>query len=477
MDLLTRDRDELARRWMLLAASALAASGFLAFGVVAARVPALARHLTDTELARRVLVVHVDLGVVVWFAALPVAMFHLAAAGGGRTGRLAAIGPWLAAAGAVALGSGLIPGWGHPHTVNYVPLVDQPLFVGGLLLFAAGVVVSYLDRELLPLAGTTLVSGRPDAGPIAATLRAHRGFLRLGAASTLLALAVLVVAYARLRAVGDVTAAYEQLLWGCGHVLQLATVAFVIVAWALLAALGTGRPVTAGAAARASLGLLALAALSVHALLAAHPTGWRYHAGYAQLMRWGLFPALVVFLGCVVVPHLRAHRDRPEGAVARALRPLAASAILMLAGLLYGVLIRGSDLRIPGHYHATIGSVTLAYMALTLLLLPRDGGRDREPRRAAFRDRALTRVAILYGTGQLCFSSGLMVAGAFGLGRKTYGVDQLVLGTGQKAGIALMAIGGALALAGGVTWAASLVARMRVAGDSNAAAKHLEKSS
>ena len=116
-------------------------------------------------------------------------------------------------------------------------------------------------------------------------------------------------------------------------------------------------------------------------------------------------------------------------------------------------------------------------MALTLLLLPRDGGRDREPRRAAFRDRALTRVAILYGTGQLCFSSGLMVAGAFGLGRKTYGVDQLVLGTGQKAGIALMAIGGALALAGGVTWAASLVARMRVAGDSNAAAKHLEKSS
>jgi len=477
MDLLTRDRDELARRWMLLAASALAASGLLAFGVVAARVPALASYLTDTELARRVLIVHVDLGVVVWFAALPVALFHLAAAGAGRAGRPAAVAPWLAAAGAVALGSGLIPGWGHPHTVNYIPLVDQPLFVAGLLLFAAGVVASYLDRSLLPIGASAFVPDGSDAGPIAASLRAHRGFLRLGAASTLLALAVLAVAYVRLRAAGDVTAAYEQLLWGCGHVLQLATSAFVLVAWALLAAAGTGRPVAAGAAARVALGLLAVAALSVLALLAAHPAGWRYHAGYAQLMRWGLFPGLVVFFGFVIVPHLRARRDPSSPAVARALRPLAASSLLMLAGLVYGALIRGSDLRIPGHYHATIGSVTLAYMALTLLLLPRDGGQVRDPRRADLRDRALTRVALLYGAGQLCFSTGLMVGGAYGLGRKTYGVDQLVLGTGQKAGIALMAIGGALALAGGVTWAASLVARMRAESDSTCGANRAKTSS
>lgn len=125
-------------------------------------------------------------------------------------------------------------------------LVDQPLFVAGLLLFAAGVVASYLDRALLPFGDGSRAPGGDDAGPVAATLRAQRGFLRLGAASTLLALAVLAVAYARLSVAGDVTAAYEQLLWGCGHVLQLATVAFEIVAWALLAAAGTGRPVAAG---------------------------------------------------------------------------------------------------------------------------------------------------------------------------------------------------------------------------------------
>ena len=55
----------------------------------------------------------------------------------------------------------------------------------------------------------------------------------------------------------------------------------------------------------------------------------------------------------------------------------------------------------------------------------------------------------------------IQLAGASGLGRKTYGVDQLVLGAGQKAGIALMALGGAFALAGGVTWATSLLSLLR----------------
>jgi hypothetical protein len=126
----------------------------------------------------------------------------------------------------------------------------------------------------------------------------------------------------------------------------------------------------------------------------------------------------------------------------------------MLAGLLFGALIRGSDLRIPGHYHATIGAVTLAYMALTLLLLPAAGGGEAF---AARRDRALGRVALLYGAGQLSFSAGLMVAGGYGLGRKTYGVEQLVRGPGQQAGLLLVALGGVLALAGGIAWALSLV--------------------
>lgn len=461
---LSGDRSELARRWVLLAASALAASGLLSLGVVAARIPALARHLTDTELARRVLVVHVDLGVVVWFAAIPVALFHLAAAGGPRqAGLAAALAPWLSGAGAAALASGLVPGWGHPYTVNYVPLVDQPLFVGGLLLFAAGVVASYLDRELLPGRGAERPADVAATAPLERTLRAHRAFLRVGAGCTLLALVVLAAAWLRIDRSSTVAATYEPLFWGTGHVLQLASVAFVVVAWALLAAVATGRELRPGAGARLSLALLGVAALAAAALAFLDPGDWRSRAGYAWLMRWGLFPALLASLAFAVLPHLRAGRSARAIAAARV--PLVASVVLMLAGLVYGALIRGSDLRVPGHYHATIGAVTLAYMALTLLLLPRRLDAAGEARR----DRALGRVAVLYGTGQLLFSTGLMIAGACGLGRKTYGVEQLVSGTGQRAGLACMALGGALALAAGLTWAVSLLSLTRAGGRSSAA--------
>ena len=340
---------------------------------------------------------------------------HPAAAGRRPAGRNAAFAPWLAAAGALALGTGLLPGWGAPATINYVPFVGQPLFGAGLLLFAVAVAGSYLDRELLPRAagegGAT--AGR---GPLAATLDSHRGLLRLGAASTLLALVVLGVAAVRLRGFAGVGGAAEQLFWGAGHVLQLATVAFVMVAWALLATAGTGRAVAGGRGLRLVQLLVAAAMVAVLLLLGAHPATPRYYQGYVLLMRWGLFPGLVVYLGGVAAPHLRGPRGGTAGEAPGALRPLVASALLMLAGLLFGALIRGSDLRIPGHYHATIGAVTLAYMALTLLLLPGAGGGEAF---AARRDRALGRVALLYGTGQLSFSAGLMVAGGYGLGRKT----------------------------------------------------------
>jgi cytochrome c oxidase subunit 1 len=124
---------------------------------------------------------------------------------------------------------------------------------------------------------------------------------------------------------------------------------------------------------------------------------------------------------------------------------------LMLVGFVFGALIGGSDLRIPGHYHACIGAVTLAYMALTLLLLARRPGDASGPLRA---------MAVLYGAGQLVFSGGLVIAGTYGLGRKVYGVEQQVGGLGQHVGLGLMGVGGLLAFAGGVVWAVAALRRL-----------------
>lgn len=464
----TGDRGALARHWLVLAIGSLAASGLLAFGVVAARIPALARHWTDTDLAHRILVVHVDLGVVAWFSALPVAVLELFALARAAppAGPLARLAPWLSTAGAILLLAGLLPGLGTPFTVNYVPLIDHPLYFAALTLLFAGVAAAWLERARprawrpgRGLAGpVALAGGRPLPESVAATLGASGPLLAVGGAHLLLALFALAVTLARLPAGLARETHFETLMWGGGHVFQFANLAFALVAWAMLAAWGTGRELvrrTAWAAAA-----LALPVLPILFLLAGDPLGWRYRPGFAALMQWGLFPAALLFLAVVLAPHAARRGSFDAERRAAALWPLAASLVLMLAGFAFGAAIRGSDLRIPGHYHACIGAVTLAYMALTLLL-PESGAGAGDPARTRRRDRALRSVALLYGGGQLVFASGLVLAGTYGLGRKTYGVEQTIANAGQTAGVVVMAIGGALALAGGATWALAAFSRWR----------------
>lgn len=453
------DRQAAAWHWLVLASGALAASGALSLGVILARVPSVARHLTDTDLARRVLVVHVGLGVVVWFAALPVALVHLQRFAAGSSTRMPwfrALAPWLSTAGALALLGGLVPDLGTVHLVNYVPAIGHPLYGIGLAVFFTGVALSYLDPGILatprPVSAVPFVPlfRLPDA--ILATLAAAGPLIRLGVAYVLLALAAAGLGLVRLPTSLEEGERLELLMWGPGHLLQLANVAFVLLAWTLLAAWGTGRRPTR-ALRWVVLGLL-VPMLPSLLLVARGPTWWLSRAGFVLLMQWGLFPPVLVFLAFSLAPHLASGSERSEAPSRDALWPLAASVVLMLVGFGYGALIRGSDLRIPGHYHACIGAVTLAYMALTLLLA---GGASRVPRPSS----VLRHVAVLYGVGQLVFSTGLVLAGSYGVGRKTYGIEQHLGGDGQKIGIWVAATGGVLAFTGGAVWAVAMARRLR----------------
>ena len=48
----------------------------------------------------------------------------------------------------------------------------------------------------------------------------------------------------------------------------------------------------------------------------------------------------------------------------------AVSAGLTVLGFGLGAAIRGSNTMVPAHYHASVGGVTVAFMAATYLLLP-----------------------------------------------------------------------------------------------------------
>ncbi|MFN7135394.1 MAG: hypothetical protein ACK4N5_25190, partial [Myxococcales bacterium] len=69
----------------------------------------------------------------------------------------------------------------------------------------------------------------------------------------------------------------------------------------------------------------------------------------------------------------------------------------------------------------------------------------------------------LFGVGQAVFAIGFGLAGAYGMGRKAYGHEQLARGLPETLGLAVMGLGGLLAVAGGLLFLWIVVASWRSA--------------
>ena len=142
----TDARGALARGWLWLGLLALIGSGLFSVLLVLSRTPGLNRLFPVADFFRVALVVHVDLSVLVWFIALAGMLWSL-----NGTPRRAGWG-WLAlglcGAGAALMSLAPFVGSGEPVMANYIPVLDGPLFIAGLLVFGAGVAVLVL-RSLL----------------------------------------------------------------------------------------------------------------------------------------------------------------------------------------------------------------------------------------------------------------------------------------------------------------------------------------
>ena len=159
--------------------------------------------------------------------------------------------------------------------------------------------------------------------------------------------------------------------------------------------------------------------------------------------------ALAVLVGLRSAPPLQA-AARPWRAA------LLASIVLFGAGGLIGVLIAGSNVRIPAHYHGCIVGVTLALMGLVYHLLPALGY-------AAPQGRLATAQPWIYGAGQLMHIVGLVWSGGYGVQRKVAGTEQVLRSAGEVAGMGLMGLGGAVAIAGGLLFVVVVLRAMRAA--------------
>ncbi len=433
------------RRWLGLAVGSLLLAGLLSLSVVIGRLPGLSRLIDDPLFFKRCLVVHVDLALVVWFYAFTAALMALRAPH--RTGRMESAAWGTAVVGVVALLAGALVKHASPVLANYLPVIDHPLFLGGLALFFAGV-LGFTLRSL----GTS--PGRPSGGlPADAAV----GIQACGIA-LVLAATTWISARVALPAGLDRHTFFEFSHWGAGHVLQLANVSAMLAVWLWLLARATGHRVLSPWTARGLFSLLLLPHFVMPLLSwqgALHRT---YIEGATALMRWGLFP-MVLFTLALGVRHLRLHPVRRSDALARAaFAGFAASASLTLLGFVLGALIRGSTTLVPAHYHASLGGVTAAFMTAAHLLIEafgREPGRFRPGERHG---RAVRWQLACFGAGQAVFALGFGLAGVYGLGRKAYAGEQHVRTVGEYAGLSVMGIGGLLAAAAGI-WFLVLILR------------------
>jgi len=427
------ERRVLAVSWLALATAALIGSGLFALLLVGARTPGVNALLPGVDFFHVALVVHVDLSVLVWFLAMAGLLWTLA--GSERWLALGWCGFTLSALGAAVMTLAPFFGAAAPVMANYVPVLDDARFLFGLALFGAGLALTTLRALAVPgRVGLAL----PGAGVL-------RFGLNAAAVSTALALGALLWSALALRHGAAAGLAgkpyYELLFWGAGHVVQFTWTLLMLVGWLWLA---TRIEAPLPLSPRVVLLLFGVALVSVFATpviyLAFDVGSVEQQRLFTWLMRFGGGLAIVPIVLALAVALWRAPRCPAD---ARALRAcLLASMALFCVGGVIGFLIRGSDVRVPAHYHGAIVGVTLALMGVTYALLPALG---------FARPGAIARwQPLLYGAGQLMHIVGLVWSGGYGVQRKVAGAEQVLRTPQEVAGMGLMGLGGLVAIIGGL---------------------------
>ncbi len=431
-----------ARGWLWLGLLALIGSGVLSIVLVLSRAPQFQNLLPAGDFFRVALVVHVDLSVLVWFVSLGGILWTLS--GSARATGLNRAALAIAGLGTLLMTVSPFTGQGGPVMANYIPVLENPVFLWGLAIFAAGALLLVV-RSLLAAPAWTFA---PETGA-----EALAAGLTLGLVPAVIALAAFAWSWLTLPGGLDGKAYYEILFWGGGHALQFIWTLFMLVAWLWLASACGGRVPMSPRIALLCFALATVCALAIpvaYLLWPAHAVEHRNLLTFAMGLGGGL-PILPVALAVLLAV-------RPGQPIADDARPLRAALVSSLAlfcfGGLIGFTIAGSNVKIPAHYHGCIVGVTLALMGLVYHLLPRLGYAAPSRKWAAFS-------SYCYAVGQAMHIGGLMWSGGYGVQRKVAGAEQALKSTSEIVAMGIMGLGGLVAIIGGLVFVVVVLLAIR----------------
>ncbi len=420
IDIVSDTSRKLARAWVWLGLMALIGSGLLAILLVFSRTPGIQDIFPLKEFFRAALVVHVDLSVAVWFMAFAAVIWS--SVGSGALPWLGWTGLGAAAIGTLVMAlSPFFPG-AHPLLNNYIPVLQQPVFYASLWLLAGGFSLAVL-RALLTIRLNQAISTGSFLGAVAA-------FLAFGA---------FIWSWWSVPRIDDDKFYHEVLFWGGGHALQFQHALLMTVAWFWIAEeRGCPAPLS-GRALSVLFWIAGVPLLAVPAIYLLVPAGSLPHMElFAKLMEWGHpYMGPLILVGLVTLWNTR--RTKPHPARSAFL----ASFVLFAVGGVLGYMIRGANVVIPAHYHGSTVGVTLAFMGLAYVLLPKLGYGEPTGRLARWQ-------AYVYGGGQLIHILGLAWSGGYGVQRKVAGAEQMLTTLPQKIGMGMMGLGGLIAVIGGI---------------------------
>ncbi|MDH5718380.1 MAG: cbb3-type cytochrome c oxidase subunit I [Spirochaetia bacterium] len=437
-----------AVKWFSLAIGSLVLAGLFSLFLIIARTPLFSDFITDPLFFKRGLVVHVDLALIVWVFSFIASLFYVLIPGERENGFFNKLyfGISVCGVGMMAISPGVTGS--EPILSNYIPVVDNSVFIAGLLMFSAGIFFSFLDSRLM-YEQKNINKDFSDMSYLPG--------IKIAVLLIFIAFQTFVISYVNIDTSLRTDVYYEILFWGGGHILQFASEIIKVSIWIFLLYSLTGSyPI-------ARKHFFILSGLYILPVLAFLPYSYTHNPAtndfrdiYTNLMRWGIFPfTTVVFIYCVkfIIKNkenykLKLQDFRYNGFII--------SVLLTVLGYLLGALISSSDTMVPAHYHASIGAVTVAFMTFSFLLIKMLNFSLPH----FYNSKIVSYQPFIFGFGQALFSIGFAIAGSQGMGRKVYGSEQKVKGLVDYAGLTMMGLGGFIAIIGGLIFLSVILAAM-----------------
>ncbi|MEN3033685.1 MAG: cytochrome C oxidase subunit I [Aquificaceae bacterium] len=389
--------------WFYLSIASLSIGGVFALLVAIARTPVI-HHIFPEGYFYYALVGHVDLAIVVFVLSFSVFLWERAIK------KVSKISFLLAFSGFLNIALSSLIGHGKVVSNNYLPTIDNALFLAGAGFYFLGFWLASL--ELLPKVRVFSKDPLVHLSSVAIIL-------------SIIMLFAFIVSIPKTGPKSELYMFYERLYWAPGHIQQFINGVMLLYAWYYL----TARDVKLK-----TLRILSVVFVIASSLQALVPLIFKDPISKNAIIFSELLYA--IGLGIPIFMHL--------AVLMRYLKPkfketkfagTFLSMLLFTIGALIAYIGFDSDLRIPAHYHGMVTAITIGFMALSYEVLSKSS------------KLTLTQV-YLYGSGMLMFISGLYFAGLLGAPRKVFGTgftDNPVVLTS----LGVMGFGTALAVLGG----------------------------